>query len=238
MNNVVAKYVAIAVTSPAKNSNKDAVLWEVEFGGSDIDVPVSVAGIQQGDNGAYRLVGATDSLKAEGVGFKLDITHTFEEANVDTPASIKNVTFLAKKTGSSTGDVGLRSNYVIGNAYDGNLASYARSNSMSGYFASYYLDGNNSFALDTTTDPKDGGLGKYYALFVVELNETSTLEDMTLWSRKIDATGRAHENFTNDAYDIYYSVNGTSYAAVSGASFTGMTGDNESAGANSALYSE
>ena len=233
----VAKYVRIAVIK-GRVDNGWMTLYEVEVEGTEVAIPVSVAGIQQNANGDVRLVGATDSLKAEGVGFKLDITHTYEEAADSIPASIKNVTFLAKKTGSSSGDVGFRGGSGVVNSYDGNLTTVAQSYGFSSYFPTYYLDSNNAFKADTTTAPKDGGLGKYYAIFVVELNELSVLEDMTLWSRQNTDGGRAHTNFANDAYDIYYSADGTSYTAVSGASFTGMTGDGTNAGANSALYSE
>ncbi len=232
MNNAVAKYVRIAVKK-GRIDRGWSVLRDVEVDGTEIHVPVSVAGIQQGDDGAYRLVGVTDSLNAEGVGFKLDATHTYEEEAEDVPASVSNIVYNGRKTNKDSENPH-RSGYGIERAFDGDVTTSSQTYGFSSYFPTFYLDGNNAFQYDWKTNPSNGGPGKYYAVYIVELSELSVLEDMILWG----GSNKTASTFVNDAYDIYYSVDGTSYTAVSGASFTNMTGDGTNAGANSSMFSE
>lgn len=55
----------------------------------------------------------------------------------------------------------------------------------------------------------------YYGIFIVELSDTVSVDTLSLWG--IDSWGLGW--MSNDGYDIYYSADGESYAAVNGASF-------------------
>ena len=217
--NDVAKYVRIAV-GKGRIDRGWSVLRDIEIEGTDVVIPVSVAGLQQGTEGV-RLVGVTNSTAVAGVGFKLNATHTYEEAAVGVPVSVSNVAFKARKTNNG-GEVGMRGGLEIGRAFDGDVSTSAQSYGFSSYFPTYYLDANNAFAYDWKNNPSSGGPGKYYGVFIITLAERSSIGDMIIWggSDKTSAT------FANDAYDIYYSVDGTSYTAVDGASFTNMLGEN------------
>lgn len=229
--NDVAKYVRIAVIK-GRTDNGWMTLYEVEVDGTELDVPVSVAGIQQGAGG-IRLVGVTDSTNAAGVGFKLDATYTYLENAEDTPASVSEIVYNGRKTNKDSENPH-RTGSEINYAFDGDVTTSSQTYGFSSYFPTFYLDGNNAFQYNWKTNPSNGGPGKYYAVYIVELSELSVLEDMILWG----GYNKTAMTFANDAYDIYYSLDGTSYTAVSGASFTDMTGTGSAAGANSALFSE
>ena len=231
MNNALAKYVRIAI----KGGRLDrgwSVLREIDVEGTEVAIPVSVAGIQQGAGG-IRLVGVTDSTNAAGVGFKLDATYTYLEKAEDTPASVSEIVYNGRKTNKDSENPH-RSGSEINYAFDGDVTTSSQTFGFSSYFPTFYLDGNNAFQYNWKTNPSNGGPGKYYAVYIVELSELSVLEDMILWG----GYNKTASTFANDAYDIYYSLDGTSYTAVSGASFTDMTGTGSAAGANSALFSE
>ena len=218
MDGVDAQYIAIALTGVTKTSQNYAIFCELTVDGTVIDIPTSVAGIQQGDNGAYRLVGATDSLNAEGVGFKLDITHTYEEDAVSVPASVSNVSFAGYYADES--EIKFYSTYNLSRACDNDINTEAQTNNpQNKSFLKWYLDTDGTFKCDTD------GTSDYYAIFYVELTEVSVLNTFDLWT--YCAPG---DRWTwNNAYDIYYSADGTTYTAVEGAQFTGMSLNSASA---------
>ena len=84
-------------------------------------------------------------------------------------------------------------------------------------------------------NPTAGGKS-YYGIFIIELGGKSVVDTLSLWTpTKADGTGYLYEVgwMANDAYDIYYSVDGDSYTAVDGASYSDVV---EKQSSQSPLY--
>ena len=136
-----------------------------------------------------------------------------------TKTTITNVTFHGIKTsGSNIGkDVGMRVDRgtwgSIQYATDGRANTEAQSYGFKDYFPTYYLDPTSkSFICNYSEE----GVGEYYALLEVELNTLSSVNEFTIWSPKSYYT---EYYFANDAYDIYYSVDGVKYTKINEETF-------------------
>ena len=150
--------------------------------------------------------------------------------------TVQNVTFLARKAKAGDTDerkdrpLSTRSGMEEALAFDGKLDTSAQTYGFSSYFKHYYLDTDGTFKYDLEDNTAKG---VYYGLFVIELTAASTLDNMTIWG----SNDKGSATFANDGYDIFYSADGVTYTAVNGASFSGMTGDGATAGANSGAFS-
>ena len=70
---------------------------------------------------------------------------------------------------------------------------------------------------------KKDGRSEYYGIFVIELSNDTVVDTLSLWTpTKEDGTGYLWGIgcMANDAYDIYYSADGETYAAVENASYS------------------
>ena len=208
MNNATVKYIRIAIKK-GRLDNGWATLRDMDVVGTEIAIPVSVAGIQQNANGDVRLVGATDSLKAEGVGFKLDITHTYEELTQG------SATTIAKIEATQAA----RSGYEIEDGADNDLST------------SYIATKENS-ARYGVTDGVFGSGSTYRDYITVELSALSTMTSVTIWG----GTDKNVKNFTNNQFDVYYSADGETWTLHS--EYSNVCGDGTSAGAGSVGFTE
>lgn len=140
--------------------------------------------------------------------------------------TVSSITFLARK--AKAGDsadrkdrpLSTRDGYGEALAFDGQLDTHAQTYGFSSYFKHYYLDTDGTFKYDLEDNTAKG---VYYGLFVIELTAASTLDNMTIWG----SSDKTSETFANDGYDIFYSADGTTYTAVTDASFSSMLGANK-----------
>lgn len=146
-------------------------------------------------------------------------------ANTD-DVTVSSITFLARKAkAGDTADrkdrpLSTRDGYGEALAFDGQLDTHAQTYGFSSYFKHYYLDTDGTFKYDLEDNTAKG---VYYGLFVIELTAASTLDNMTIWG----SSDKTSEIFANDGYDIFYSADGTTYTAVTDASFSSMLGANK-----------
>lgn len=77
-----------------------------------------------------------------------------------------------------------------------------------------FFDGNGQIACNVAN-------GNYYGVIIAELKELTILDTFTVWT----PNGLQSIWFDNVAYDIYYSIDGKSFASVDGASFDDVRGD-------------
>ena len=130
-------------------------------------------------------------------------------------------------------DVGMKAVKLYAQDNDGNKFGFASANPGSiaingilndgeealsgahpGLSLNTYFDENGNIAYKT-------GEGEYYGIIVVELEALTKLDTFTLWSPNT----KGGNWFANEAYDIYYSVGGTSFTAVDGAEFTDLNNE-------------
>ena len=120
------------------------------------------------------------------------------------------------------------------NAFDGDISTEAQSKNGNKrpYEMCYFnADGVMTYGANPTAGGKS-----YYGIFIVELEGKSVVDTLSLWTpTKANGTGYLYEVgwMGNDAYDIYYSEDGTSYTAVDGASYSGVV---EKQSSQSPLY--
>ena len=112
-------------------------------------------------------------------------------------------------------DIGSQSYCEIGDAVDGKLSdadgTYFQTKGYEDIvYTMCYFDENGKMQYGANASGTS-----YYGIFIVELSDTVSVDTLSLWG--IDSWGL--EWMSNDGYDIYYSADGESYAAVNGASF-------------------
>lgn len=108
-----------------------------------------------------------------------------------------------------------------GRINDGNITTEAQSKNGNGrpYEMCYF---NADGVMTNGANPTSGGKS-YYGIFVIELEGKSVVDTLSLWTpTKANGTGYLYEVgcMANDAYDIYYSADGETYAAVENASYS------------------
>ena len=108
-----------------------------------------------------------------------------------------------------------------GRINDGNITTEAQSKNGNGrpYEMCYF---NADGVMTNGANPTSGGKS-YYGIFVIELKGKSVVDTLSLWTpTKANGTGYLYEVgcMANDAYDIYYSADGETYAAVENASYS------------------
>ena len=60
----------------------------------------------------------------------------------------------------------------------------------------------------------------YYGMFIIELDADADIDTVSLWTTYVNASKEADRPYmANNGYDIYYSADGQTYAAVEGATF-------------------
>ena len=226
MENITAKYVAIAVKEPRNDTTKTSIiLYEVTAKGTPVDIPenipVSVAGIQQNANGDFRLVGVTNSMDIASVGFKLNVTYTYP---VETPVSIKSVTATVKK-GTGDSNLSASSSYPLKYATDGdeNLEKYWQTggtlNDGNEYPKTYYLNDSGKLVRDTSGENRD-----YHGYVTFELANKSNLKNIVIWlaaDEKSEWKSESDWNI-NNAYDILYSTDGKTWTLDDSLKFDSM----------------
>lgn len=238
--NDIAKYVRIAVGT-GRIDRGWSVLRDIAVEGTDVVIPVSVAGIQQGADGV-RLVGVTNSTAVAGVGFKLNATHTYEEAAESVPASISSATMTLKK-GNRNDNIPIAYGSVEG-MFDGDEdRTYGVGNDNSDYpyfYSKGTLSYNRSFYYDEATGRiernTDGNDYSYHGYAVFSLAALSELNSATVWLASDGGNNGGEwsdptQTWTiNDAYDILISTDGETWKLMG--EFDNMCGDGTNKGAN------
>ena len=111
----------------------------------------------------------------------------------------------------------------ISNAFDGDIGTYAQNanhdrngETIKGYEMCYFdADGVMANGENPEADGKS-----YYLIFVIKLEDYAQVDTLSLWTPYVNAENPADRPYmSNNGYDIYYSTDGKSYNAVSGASF-------------------
>ena len=127
---------------------------------------------------------------------------------------------LVPETGA-TQNFSFYSAYPISNAFDGDIttdaqnANHNRNGETIKDYEMCYFDADGVMANGENPDA-DGK--SYYLIFVIKLEDYAQVDTLSLWTPYIGTNDAAY--MANNGYDIYYSVDGTSYAAVDGATFT------------------
>ena len=106
------------------------------------------------------------------------------------------------------------------NAFDGDITSDAqtKNHNRDGHtikpYEMCYFDADGAMVYGENPDAE----GKSYKLmFIIELEDYAAVDTLDLWTPYIGTNDAVY--MANNGYDIYYSVDGESYAAVDGASF-------------------
>jgi len=142
---------------------------------------------------------------------------------------------LVPETGA-TQNFSFYSDYPISNAFDGDITSDAqnanhnRNGETIKDYEMCYFDADGVMANGENPDA-DGK--SYYLIFVIRLEDYAQVDTLSLWTPYANADGPTDVYMANNGYDIYYSVDGTSYTAVDGATFEDVY-DKQST--NDALY--
>ena len=142
---------------------------------------------------------------------------------------------LVPETGA-TQNFSFYNDYPISNAFDGDIttdaqnANHNRNGETIKDYEMCYFDANGVMANGENPDA-DGK--SYYLIFVIRLEDYAQVDTLSLWTPYANADGPTDVYMANNGYDIYYSVDGTSYTAADGATFEDVY-DKQST--NDALY--
>jgi len=134
------------------------------------------------------------------------LTAAAEESS--TAVEIVDVTLKAQNSGG--GDVGFSSSTSGALAKNGILHENDNALSSNGLAARAYFDENGEIAFSSE--------GDYYGIIVVTLAELVKMDAFTLWT----PNSKNGSWFTNNAYDIFYSTDGSEYTSLYVGDFTEM----------------
>ena len=125
------------------------------------------------------------------------------------------------------------------NAFDGNITSDAQTSNHNRDgetikdYEMCYIDADGDMINGQNPDA-DGK--SYYLIFIIELEDYATVDTLSLWTPYVNDSNPDNRPYmSNNGYDIYYSVDGESYAAVGGASYADVYAKQSTA---DALYAE
>ncbi len=129
---------------------------------------------------------------------------------------------LVPETGA-TQNFSFYNDYPISNAFDGDIttdaqnANHNRNGETIKDYEMCYFDADGVMANGENPDA-DGK--SYYLIFVIRLEDYAQVDTLSLWTQYVNDSDPANRPYmANNGYDIYYSTDGKSYNAVSGASF-------------------
>ena len=157
--------------------------------------------------------------------------------SADNTVCIESVYNLGKRTKAKYFDeftemITYTNNDVLEKSFDGDISTSIFSNNLvEDYTPSVKFDAaDGEFVVDKTYTVNEPNT--YYDVIIFELSSPSVLDNLTIWG----TDDKASVFFMNDAFDIYYSVDGETFVYVDGVEDMCGDGSEEGESSDEAYY--